>query len=151
MASISDLEVEQVRQHLITGGFLAAFTDIPGNAQPAPVTQVNELDLAAINNDDRVVMSRTIGGITNPQTRTLFKEKSIIVLVVGQAIVNDSYIVNGLADDMEKWLMANPSDGQCMFNIVSSGVTGPSITEDSRRVYEVNFTASFNIDRPVFG
>ena len=151
MASISDLEVEQVRQHLITGGFLAAFTDIYGNAQPAPVTQMNEIDLVALEDDDRAVMIRTIGGVENPQTRTFFKDQFIMVLVVSKVGVSDSIIANGLADDMEKWLMANPSDGQCMFNIVSNGVTGPSITEDSRRVYEVNFTASFNIDRPVFG
>lgn len=150
MASIADLEVEQVKQHLIAGGFLGAFTDIYGDAQPALITQELEADFVSIANDDRIAMIRTVGGITNPANRTLYKERIMMVMVTGQVGEKDSVIVNGLANDMEEYLMANPSDGQCMFNIVSSGVTGPFINKDSRRSYEINFTASFNIVRPSF-
>jgi len=150
MASIADLEVEQIKQHLIAGGFLAPFTDIFGDPQPAPVVQENEVDLTSVNNDDRVVMIRTTGGITNPANRTLYKERLMMVMVAGKVGEQDSVIANGLADDMEQYLMANPTDGECLFNIVSSGVTGPMGSEDNRRVYEINFVASFNINRPVF-
>ena len=152
MATIASLEVEQIKLHLIAGGFLTLFNDIFGNPQPAPTVQLNELDLkpAVVKNNERVVMIRTTGGITNSATRTLYKERSMMVLVVGKVGESDSVIADGLARDMEEYLMANPSDGECMFNIVSSGVTGPMGTEDNRRAYEINFVASFNIVRPIF-
>lgn len=152
MATIANLEVEQIKLHLIAGGFLSPFTDIFGNPQPSPIIQLNELDLrpAVVKNNERVVMIRTTGGITNSATRTLYKEVPMMVLVVGKVGEPDSLTAKGLADDMEKYLVDNPGDGECMFNIVSSGVTGPMGTEDNRRAYEINFVASFNINRPVF-
>ena len=46
---------------------------------------------------------------------------------------------------MEKWLVANPKDGGCIFDITSNGVDGPYTLADSRRVYEINLSVKFNI------
>ena len=61
--------------------------------------------------------------------------------------VLEMLIVKGLAMDMETWLKANVTDGECIFNITSSGVAGPFIFDDSRRVYEINLLVGFNIVR----
>ncbi len=150
MATITDLEVSQLEQHLRTGGWLAAFTDILGNAQPAPIFQAYEIDLTQVKNNDRVVMIRETGGVSNAATRVLFKQRNMVVSVVGNGGVSDLIIVKGLAEDMEKWLVANPQNGACLTNIVSSGVSGPFTTEDSRRVFEINLNVTFSIDVPTF-
>lgn len=150
MATISDLEEEQLKQHLIDGGFLAPFTDIYGDAQPAPIIQMLEMDMTNVEKSDRVVMIKNIGGVNNPQTNVLFTQRNMLVLVVGRGDANDSVIAKGLARDMEQWLKANITDDECLFNIVSNGVSGPFIFEDSRRVYEINLLVSFNINRPSF-
>ncbi len=150
--TIADLEVAQLEAHLRVGGWLTAFTDILGNAQPSPIFQPYELDLTKgiVTNDDRIVMIRETGGVSNAATRVLFKQKNMVVSVVGKPGVSDLIIVKGLAQDMEEWLVANPQDGMCLTNIVSSGVSGPFITEDSRRVFEINLNVTFNINIPQF-
>lgn len=152
MATIDELKEKQLQNHLIAGGFLGAFTDIEGNPQPAPIIQLLEIDLARsdVTPSKRVVMIRTTGVLSNPSNRIFHEVMNMLVLVVGENGSGDSLIVNGLASDMEKYLVANPGDGECIFNIVSSGVSGPFITSDSRRAYEINVSVSFNIDRPVF-
>ena len=147
MTVIADLEEEQLKQHLIVGGFLTAFTDIFGNAQPAPKTQMLEFDLTDITASDRVVMIRNVGNVNNPATNTLFTQRNMLIAVVGNTSAADSLIVKGLAMDMETWLKANVTDGECIFNITSSGVSGPFIFDDSRRVYEINLLVGFNIVR----
>lgn len=150
MTTIADLEEEQLKQHLISGGFLTSFTDVFGNNQPAPITQILEIDLTEVEPVDRVIMIRNTGGISNPATGVFFVQRNMLISVVGQQGSTDSVIVKGLAQDMEKWLKQNITDDECMFNIQSSGVSGPFITEDSRRAYEINLQVSFNINRPVF-
>lgn len=150
MAIISDLEEEQLKQHLISGGFLAAFTDIFGASQPAPITQMLEFDLTDTNPDDRIVMIRTTGSVSNAATNVLFTKRNMLVAVVGNVGATSTAIAKGLALDMEKWLKANVTDDQCIFNIVSSGVSGPYTFDDSRRVFEINLMVSFNIERPIF-
>lgn len=150
MSTISDLEEEQLKQHLISGGFLAPFTDIYGDSQPAPITQMLEIDLSGKQPSDRVVMIRSIGGVNNPATNVLFTQRNMLIVVVGNTEPTDSVIVKGLAKDMDKWLKANITNNECMFNIISNGVNGPFIYDDSRRAYEINLLVSFNIDRPVF-
>jgi hypothetical protein len=145
MATIADLEVKQLEDHLIAGGFIAAFTDILGNAQPAPIFQAFELDLTDKLPTERVVMIRKTGSLSAPD-RTFFKSQPMLVLVVGKASQQDSVITNGLAIDMEKYLVNNPTDNGCLANIVSSGVVGPFITADGRRAFEINLTVAFNID-----
>ena len=108
------------------------------------------MDLTIVKPKDRVVMIREVGGVSNAATRTLFKQKNMTVSVVGKPGVSDLIIVKGLAQSMEEWLMANVHDGKCLSNITSSGVSGPFITEDSRRVFEINLLVTFNINRPVF-
>lgn len=150
MSTIANLEVEQLKQHLISGGFLAVFTDIFANPQPAPITQELEVDFTSVKPDDRVIMIRTTGNISNPSTRTFFKERMMLVMVAGKVGEADSVIAGGLAEDMENYLMANPTDNGCIFDISSRGVNGPLISDDSRRVYEINISVSFNISRPLF-
>lgn len=150
METIADLEVSQLEAHLISGGFLSTFTDIYGDNQPAPMTQLDEIDETKLANNSRVVMIRTTGGITNPATRYQYKERIMTIVILGNQGKQDRVIIKGLADSMEKWLIANPSDGQCIFNIVSSGVNGPFIYDSSRRAYEITLSVSFNIDRPAF-
>ena len=150
MTTIADLEEVQLQQHLISGGFLTSFTDIFGNVQDAPIVQLLEMDLTDIQESDRVVMIRNTGGISNPATGTFFVQRNMLISIVGQQGSTDSVIVKGLSKDMDKWLKQNITNGECMFNIQSSGVSGPFITEDSRRAYEINLQVSFNIDRPTF-
>lgn len=146
MSTITDLEVKQLEDHLSTGGFFSAFTDIFGGSQPAPKFQAFELDLANknIKADDRVVMIRNSGSITSA-TRTFFKLRPMLILVVGKVGETDRTIANGLADDIENYLVQNFSDGGCIANIESSGVTGPFTTEDGRRAFEINLVIMFNI------
>ena len=147
MTVIADLEEEQLKQHLISGGFLTAFTDIFGNTQPAPITQMLEFDLTNVGKNDRVVMIRNVGSVNNPATNTLFTQRNMLIAVVGNTSAADSLIVKGLAMDMEQWLKANVTDNGCIYNITSSGVSGPFIFDDSRRVYEINLLVGFNIVR----
>lgn len=143
--TIDDLEEKQLENHLIAGGFLAAFTDILGNAQPAPEVQIFELNTADLKANERAVMIRDIGGVTNSANRTLNKIRNMVVVVCGQTSEDDRIVIRGLAEDMEKYLVENPTDGGCIFNIVSNGVSGPFTLADSRRIYEINISVSFNI------
>ena len=144
MATIADLSVKQLENHLIAGGFLAAFTDILGDAQPAPEYQAFELDMTDALPRERVVMIRDTGNV-NGANRFLSKEQPMIVLVVGRANAKDMIIVKGLANDMEIYLNNNFSDGGCLYNVNTTGVTGPFILPDARRAFEINITAFFNI------
>jgi len=144
MSTIADLSVKQLELHLIAGGFLAAFTDILGNAQPAPIFQPFELDLTDKLPTDRVVMIRDTGTV-NSANRFLTKEQPMMVLVVGRADPKDMIIAKGLANDMEIYLNDNFGDGGCLYNINTSGVVGPFILPDARRAFEINITAFFNI------
>ena len=144
MATIDDLEVKQLENHFIAGGFLDAFTDILGNPQPPPEFQPFELNLTDEIANSRVVMIRTTGNL-NSGNRTFFKSVPMVVVVVGLALPSDSIIVNGLAIDMEKYLVESYRDSACLANIESSGVTGPFILPDGRRAYEINIQAMFNI------
>ena len=148
MSTTSNLEVVQLKNHLTAGGFFSAFDDIFGNNQPAPTSQLFELDLTNGNVDknERVIMIKNSGNITS-STRTFFKERPMLVLVVGRAGKTDRVIANGLAEDVEDYMVKNFSDDACIANIVSSGVTGPFIAEDGRRAFEVNITVTFNIIR----
>lgn len=148
--AIDDLEVSQLRAHLVSGGFLSSFTDIRGNQQPAPTIQIDEIDETKITKNARAVMIRTTGGITNPVTRYQYKERLMTIVILGNQGKQDRVIIKGLADSMEEWLVANPQDGNCIFNIVSSGVNGPFIYDSSRRAYEISLSVSFNIERPAF-
>lgn len=150
MAELSELETSQLEAHLITSGLLGGFTDVFGEEQPSPAIQINELRLNDLQASQRAVMIRTTGVLTNPSTRHQIKQRNMTVLVVGMQSEDDSIIVNGFAEDIESWLVANPFDGMCMSNISSSGVSGPSTTEDSRRVYEISLLVTFNINRPNF-
>ena len=147
MTVIADLEEEQLKQHLISGGFLTAFTDIFGNTQPAPITQMLEFDLTNVGANDRVAMIRNVGNVNNPATNTLFTQRNMLIAVVGNTSAADSLIVKGLAMDMETWLKANVTDNGCIYNITSSGVSGPFIFDDSRRAFEINILVGFNIVR----
>ncbi len=147
--TIDDLEEKQLENHLIAGGFLGAFTDILGNAQPAPTTQIFELNTVDLKPNERAVMIRDIGGV-NPVNRTLHKIRNMVVVVCGQTNEADRIVIRGLAEDIEKYLVANPSNGGCIFNVESGGVNGPFTLADSRRIYEVNISVSFNIEQPVF-
>ena len=89
-------------------------------------------------------MIRTTGNVTS-STRTFFKSVPMVIVVVGLAIQSDSIVTQGLAIDMEKYLVESYSDGGCLANIESSGVVGPFILPDGRRVFEVNIQAMFNI------
>jgi len=148
MSVITDLEENQLKEHLIAGGFLTAFTDIYGNSQPAPITQMLELDLTDIKKDDRAIMIRNVGNVNNPATNTLFTQRNMVIVLVGNTSAADSIIMKGLAVDMETWLKANVTDNECIFNITSNGVAGPFIFDDSRRAYEINLLVGFNIVRP---
>lgn len=150
MITLADLEVPQLETHLRTGGFLAAFTDIFDVAQPAPAFQAYEVDLTCVQPDQRVVMIRETGGVNNPQTRVLFKMRNMTISVFSKSGQTDSIVTKGLAEAMEQWLVANPFDDGCLNNIVSSGVSGPYTTEDSRRVYEIRLAVTFAINQPQF-
>lgn len=149
MSTVAEPEVNQLENHIATGGFFSTFTDIFGGSQPEPKFQAFELDLTdkkIIGSDDRVIMIRNSGSITSA-TRTFFKSRPMLVLVVGKVGETDRTIANGLADDIENYLVQNFSDGKCIANIESSGVTGPFTTEDGRRAFEINITVMFNINR----
>lgn len=146
MITIADLDVEQLKNHLISGGFFDPFTDILGDSQPAPTRQMNELDTTNLGNK-RVIMIRNTGGISNSANRTLYKERSMLIGVVGLVGESDSVIAGGLAESIERWLVKNYTDGKCLMNVVSQGVSGPFLMGDGRRAYEVNIICSFNIDR----
>lgn len=148
MSTIADLEVRQLELHLNAGGFFSPFTDILGNAQPAPTFQGFELDLTSgtVEKNERVIMIRNAGNITST-TRTFFKERLMMVLVVGRVGEDDRLVANGLAEDIEDYLVKNFTDGGCIANIVSSGVSPTRITEDGRRAFEINITVMFNFNR----
>lgn len=148
--TIADLEEKQLEDHLIAGGFLVAFTDILGNAQVAPTFQAFELDTTVLKKNERAVMIRDVGGVSNASTRTMHKIRNMVVVVCGKASEEDRIVVRGLASDMNEYLIANPSDGGCIFDINSSDVSGPFTLGDSRRVYEINISVSFNIVQPSF-
>ena len=150
MITLADLEVPQIEAHLRTGGFLAPFTDIFGNAQSAPKFQPYEVDLTSVTPNQRVVLIRDTGGVTNPQTRVLFKMRNMTISVFSKSGLTDLMVVKGLTEQMEKWLVANPFDSGCITNIVSSGVSGPFTTDDSRRVFEINLNVTFSINQPQF-
>jgi len=152
MAILADLEVKQMQEHIAAGGFLSSFTDIFGNAQPAPKFQAFELNLIPDDNDadavtpsDRIIMVRNSGNITS-STRQFFKLRPMLVLVVGKVGETDRTITNGFADDIEAYFVKTFQDSGCIANIESSGVTGPFITEDGRRAFEINITVMFNFD-----
>ena len=148
--TIADMEESQLEQHLRDGGVLVASTDVLGRPQPAPTFQAFELDVTDTPPRERVVMVRTVGGISNTSTRTIHKQVNMVVAVVGQTSQEDRIVVNALANDMELYLMSNITDGKNIFNITSSGVSGSFILDDSRRVFEINILVSFNICQPVF-
>ena len=145
--TIADLDVEKLKNHLVTGGFFSSFTDILGNSQPAPKRQMNELNTTGISANDRIIMLRNTGGISNSRNRTLYKERMMMIGVVGRVGETDSVIAQGLAESIERWMVKNYTDGQCLMNVVSQGVSGPFMMEDGRRAYEVNVICSFNIDK----
>jgi len=129
MATLADLEVKQMEEHLTNGGFFSAFTDILGNAQPAPKFQAFELNLIPdtnsteeITGSDRVIMIRESGSITS-STRIFFKLRPMLILVVGKVGQSDRAIAKGLAEDIDSYLVKNFNDGGCLANIESSGVT----------------------------
>lgn len=144
MSTIADLSVEQIKDHLIAGGFIAPFTDIKGNPQSAPEFQGYELDLTDVKKNVRVIMIRDTGNV-NGANRFLSKEQPMVVLVVGRANPRDLIIAKGLANDMEKYLNDDFSDGGCIYNINTTGVTGPFILPDGRRAFEINITVFFDI------
>jgi len=146
MATIADLDVEKLKQHLIGGGFFTPFTDIFGNSQPAPKRQINELDLTPSKSKaERIIMLRNVGGAGNANERQHYKVRNMIIVVVSLPNSSDDVIVQGLAEDIDKYLVDNfQNEDQCIFNINSSGVTGPFIMEDSHRAYEVNLQIYFN-------
>lgn len=148
MATIANLEVNQLEKHLITGGFFSSFTDILGNNQPAPTFQAFELDLTngTVKKNERVIMIRNSGNIES-STRTFFKKRFMMVAVISRVGENDRIIANGLAEDIEDYLVKNFSDGACISDIISSGVSPVRITEDGRRAFEINLTVTFNIVR----
>lgn len=148
--TIADLEEKQLEEHLIAGGFLVAFTDILGNAQPAPEFQVFELDTTVLKKNERAVMIRDVGGVSNASTSTMHKIRNMVVVVCGKTSEEDRIVVRGLAEDMNNYLIANIDDGGCIFDITSSGVSGPFTLADSRRIYEINLSVKFNIVQPVF-
>lgn len=150
MAELSELEVSQLEAHLITSGLLGGFTDLFGDTQPEPMIHINELRLDNLEANQRAVMIRTVGGVSNPTTRHQIKQRNMMISVVGMQSEDDSIIVNGFAEDIESWLVNNPFDGMCLSNISSSGVSGPFTTEDSRRVYDISLLVTFNITRPSF-
>lgn len=150
MATIQNLEVSQVEQHLLNGNMLGAFTDIYGDSQPAPTTQLNELRLSDAKKNERFVMIRTLGGNPTPTNSTFFNSRNMVIVIVSRTGEDDSIIANGLAEDIAKYILDNSRDNECLFNISSSGVTGPFIMPEGRRAYEINFSAMFNIVRPVF-
>jgi len=143
--TIDDLEEKQLENLLISGGFLAAFTDILGNSQPAPSTQIFELNTTDLDPNERAVMIRRTGGVSNPATRFNHKIVPMVVVVCGKANQEDRIVSYGLAQDMEKYLVKNYVDTGCLFDITSSGVNGPFTLADSRRLYEINIMVSFNI------
>ena len=143
MSTVANLEVKQLQDHIAASGLMGAFTDILGNAQPASKFQAYELNLTDTPPIDRVIMIRETGAI-NGANRYLHKERPMLVLVVSRANVNDSVIARGLASDIEQYLTTNFSSG-CIFNINTSGVTGPFPLPDGRRAYEINLTVMFNI------
>lgn len=149
MATVADLEVKQLENHLVAGGFSGPFTGINSGSQPAPVLQPFEMDLTRLSANDRAVMIRNSGSIVS-STRVFFKERPMLIAVIGKQGVGDRIVVNGLADDMEAYLVGNPTDDGCITNITSSGVTGPFITDDGRRVFEISLVVRFNINLPEF-
>ena len=151
MATLSDFEEVQIKDHLIAGGFLSSFTDVDGNTQPAPTTQLLEIDMTQILDSGRVVLIRDIGGNTNPSTRIHYKQRNMIIVVVGQNNASDSVICKGLANDINEYLINNPNNGACLMNIQSSGVNGPFTFADSRRAYQINIRVDFNIEKRVWG
>ena len=95
MATLANLEVKQMEEHIAAGGFFSPFTDIFGNPQPAPKFQGDELDLIpdsnnpdAITTTDRVIMIKNSGNITS-STITFFKLRPMLILVVGQTDESD--------------------------------------------------------------
>ncbi len=150
MATIEDFEERQLENHLISGGFLGAFTDVVGTLQAAPITQLMQIDTTNGQASDRFILIRNTGGINNPNTRIHYKSRNMIIVIVGQSNASDAKVVKGLANDIEDWLVDNSSDGECMFNIQSSGVTGPFIYSDSRRAFEISLRADFNIVKKGF-
>lgn len=151
MATTNNLPTKQLYDHLVDGGFLTTgFTDIFGNSQPKPVVQIDELNLVrketnspgGVDSTDRVVFIKRTGAI-NAATRIYMESINMTLAVVGAVGEQDSMIAKGYMEDMQKYLNDNHHGG-CITNVSFSGYNGPFITEDSRRIYELNMVVSLS-------
>ena len=149
--TIDDFEDLRVGNHLSTSGLLSGFTDINGNLKAEPVLYFSEIDLTALQANQRAVLIRQTGQITNPSTEIFYDEYNYIISIFSRVGPDDSGISKGYAKQIRQWLRANPKDSsQCIIDLYTSGVVGPYITDEGRRVYEVPITVKFSIDIPTF-
>jgi len=146
MAKIEDFEEYQLKQHLVSGGFYQPFTDIFGNDQPAPVSQVNLFNSADVRVEGkRFIFIKPVGPALNPTTQLYSNERNMLISVVGLPNISDDTIVKGYATDINNYLIKNPSDGKCIYNIIQSRLNGPFLDSDSRVIYEINLTVMFQV------
>ena len=149
--TIEDFEDLRIKNHLEKSNLLKGFNDINGQRKSAPAIYVSEIDLTELQANQRGLLIRQTGGINNPATEIFYDEYNYQISVFSRVGINDSGIAKGYAKQIRQWLRANPSSlDNCIMDIQTTGVNGPTITADSRRVYDIGLTVKFNIDRPIF-
>lgn len=149
--TIEDFEDKRIHNHLEASKLLGGFSDINGQRKSAPVVYLSEIDLTELQANQRGLLIRQTGGINNPATEIFYDEYNYQISVFGRVGIEDSGIAKGYAKQIRQWLRKNPSNiDNCIMDIQTAGVSGPTITADGRRVYDIGLTVKFNIDRPMF-
>jgi len=145
--TINDFEDVRIGEHLKASGLLDGFTDINGQLKSAPALFYSEIDLTKLQANQRAVLIRQVGGITNGDDEIFYSQYTYNISVFGRKGLQDSGIVKGYAKQIRQWLLENyNSESQCIISISTRGVAGPFITDCDRRVYEISINARFDVD-----
>ena len=141
---ITDFEDVRIGRHLAGSNLLANFTDINGQIKTSPSLFYSEIDLTKLQANQRGMLIRQSGGITNTSTESFYDEYNYTISIFSRAGLADSGITKGYAKQLRLWLKNNArNDSECIFDISTQGVSGPFITEDDRRVYEIGLLVRF--------
>lgn len=144
MASIDNFEEVRLYKHLKTSGLTAGFTDVYGNAQPAPKIFISEYDDTELGANERALLFRVTGQDQLGDNANGHIQVPVTINVFSKDNKQDSGIARGYAEDINNWLKQNfTSDDECILSIQSFGVSGPFYGGESRREYTINLIVKF--------
>ena len=144
MASIDNFEEVRLYNHLKTSGLTAGFTDVYGNAQPAPKIFISEYDDTDLDANERALLFRLLGDDQVGDNANGITEFPFAINVFSKDDKQDSGVTRGYAEDVSKWLKDNFfSDDECILSIQTRKVSGPFYGGGSRREYTINLIVKF--------